>query len=83
MPDRADLQADHNEIASFQELLAELRLANPGWAKWRKARVAAGVTLRRAAEELEITPSELSDIERGQTKPSDQLAERMKKCYDG
>jgi DNA-binding XRE family transcriptional regulator len=65
------------------ELLAELRTANPGWDKWRKARVAAGLTLRQAAKILEVAPSDLSAIERGEQRPSEMLAARMARCYGG
>lgn len=82
-PDLRTLKADHDEMVSFRELLAELRAANPGWDKWQKARVAAGLTLRQAAKLLEVAPTTLSDIERGESRPSDALAGRMARCYGG
>lgn len=81
--DRSTLEHDQGEMDSFRELLAELRQANPGWEKWQKARVAAGLTLRQAAKLLEIAPTTLSEIERGQNRPSEALADRMRKCYGG
>ena len=77
------LQHDAEEIAAFRELLKELRQANPGWDKWQKARVAAGLTLRQAAKLLEVAPTTLSEIERGQNRPSEALAGRMARCYEG
>lgn len=82
-PDPEKLAADHKAMEDFRKMLAELRDANPNWEHWRKARVAAGLTLRQAAKLLEIAPSTLSDIERGQNRPSKALAERMARCYDG
>lgn len=82
-PDVERLNADHEEMVRFQTMLAELRKANPGYGKWRDARVAAGLTLRQAAKILEIAPSDLSDFERGQNRPSEALAARMARCYQG
>ena len=79
--DRAALERDQAEMDAFRELLAELRQANPGWDKWQKARVAAGLTLRQAAKLLEVAPATLSEIERGQARPSEALAGRMARCY--
>ena len=77
------LQSDHQKMVNFRELLTELRQANPGWDKWQKSRVAAGLTLRQAAKLLEVAPTTLSEIERGQNRPSEELAGRMARCYDG
>lgn len=82
-PDPERLKADHEEMQNFRELLKELRAANPGWDKWQKARVAAGLTLRQAAKLLDVTPAMLSEIERGQNRPSEDLAGRMARCYQG
>lgn len=82
-PNPETLKADHEEMVNFRELLAELRQANPGWDKWQKARVAAGLTLRQAAKLLEVAPTTLSEIERGETRPSEALAGRMARCYGG
>jgi DNA-binding XRE family transcriptional regulator len=82
-PPDTELQHDQEEIEAFRELLAELRQANPGWDKWRKARVAAGLTLRQAAKLLEVAPATLSEIEQGQNRPSEALAARMARCYGG
>jgi DNA-binding XRE family transcriptional regulator len=80
-PDPATLEADQAAMNDFHEMLSELRDANPNWEHWRKARVAAGLTLRQAAKLLEVTPSGLSDIERGQNQPSEALCGRMARCY--
>ena len=82
-PAAADLEHDQAEMYSFRELLAELRTANPNWDQWQKARVAAGLTLRQAAKLLEVAPTTLSEIERGQNRPSEALAGRMARCYGG
>jgi len=82
-PNPADLEHDQAEMDNFRELLAELRTANPEWDKWRKARVAAGLTLRQAAKILEVVPTTLSEIERGENRPSEALANRMRRCYAG
>jgi DNA-binding XRE family transcriptional regulator len=82
-PDRAALEADQAEMNNFRELLSELREANPAWEHWRKARVAAGLTLRQAAKLLEVTPTDLSVLEQGKKRPSEALAGRMSRCYDG
>jgi DNA-binding XRE family transcriptional regulator len=68
---------------NFRELLSELKEANPAWEHWRKARVAAGLTLRQAAKLLHVAPSDLSEIEQGHKQPSEALAGRMSRCYDG
>ena len=81
--DRAALEHDQAEMDNFQQLLAELREANPGWDKWRKARVSVGLTLRQAAKLLEVAPTTLSEIERGENRPSEALAGRMAQCYGG
>lgn len=81
--DSAALEKDQAEIDNFRELLAELRAANPGWDKWQKARVAAGLTLRQAAKLLEVAPTTLSEIERGENRPSEALTARMIRCYEG
>ena len=80
-PDVAELEHDQEEMSNFRQLLAELRQANPGWDKWKKARVAAGLTLRQAAKLLEVAPTTLSEIERCENKPSEFLAARMAACY--
>ena len=80
---RAELERDQAKMDDFQEMLAELRQANPGWDKWQKARVAAGLTLRQAAKLLEVAPTTLSEIERGENRPSEALAGRMARCYGG
>lgn len=82
-PNPETLMADHEEMVNFRELLAELRQANPRWDKWQKARVAAGLTLRQAAKLLDVAPTTLSEIERGENRPSEALAARMARCYDG
>ncbi len=82
-PPQAELDKDEATMNDFRELLAELRTANPGWDKWRKARVAAGLTLRQAAKLLEVAPTALSEIERGENRPSEALAGRMIRCYGG
>lgn len=82
-PPAADLEHDQAEMDNFRELLAELREANPGWDKWQRARVAAGLSLRQAAKLLEVTPTELSAIERGESRPSEVFAARMANCYGG
>lgn len=82
-PGMGKMKHDQEEMDSFWELLNELRQANPSWDKWRKARVAAGLTLRQAAKILEVTPTDLSKIEQGQSKPSESLAARMASCYGG
>lgn len=81
-PDKelADAQA---KMDDFERMLIELRQANPGWDKWQKARVAAGLTLRQAAKLLEVAPQTLCDIEQGRQKPSEALAKRMGECYGG
>jgi DNA-binding XRE family transcriptional regulator len=81
--DRAQLEQDQYQIDQFRELLAELRQANPNWDKWQRARVAAGLTLRQAAKILEVAPQTLAEIERGENRPSEALATRMARCYDG
>lgn len=81
--DAADLEHDQAEMDNFRRLLAELRQANPGRGKWQKARVAAGLTLRQAAKLLEVAPTTLSEIERGENRPSQALADRMARCYGG
>lgn len=68
---------------NFRELLGELRQANPGWEKWQKARVAAGLSLRQAAKELGVMPSELSDYEQCRKTPSEEFARKMADCYSG
>ena len=82
-PDRASLEADQTAMNDFRELLAGLRKANPGWEHWRKARVAAGLTLGQAAKLLDVAPSDLSKIEQGKRQPSEALTGRMSRCYDG
>lgn len=73
--------ADARQLEDFRELLAELRQANPGWDKWQKARVAAGLTLRQAAKLLGMMPSDLSAVEQGGVGPSPELLEKMKRVY--
>jgi len=80
---REELERDQAKMDASRELLAELRQANPGWSKWRKARVAAGLTLRQAAKLLGVAPTTLSEIERGENQPSEALAARMVGCYGG
>jgi DNA-binding XRE family transcriptional regulator len=82
-PAPADLERDQAAMNDFRELLAELRQANPGWDQWRKARIAAGLTLRQAARLLEVAPMTLSEIERGENRPSEALTARMIRCYEG
>lgn len=82
-PDDAELQSDQTEMDNFREMLAELRQANPGWNQWQKARVAAGLTLRQAAKLLDVAPTTLSEIERGENRPSEALLARMIRCYSG
>jgi transcriptional regulator with XRE-family HTH domain len=65
----------------FRELPAELRSADPRWEKWRKARLAAGLTLRQAAKLIDIAPSELSLIERAEAQPLPRLAAAMANVY--
>jgi ribosome-binding protein aMBF1 (putative translation factor) len=81
--DKASLAHDQAKIDEFRTLLAERREANPNWDQWRKARVAAGLTLRQAAKILEVAPVMLAAIERGENKPSQALADRMARCYGG
>jgi ribosome-binding protein aMBF1 (putative translation factor) len=80
---QADLQHDQDEMDNARKVLEELHQAKPGWDKWRKARVMAGLTLRQAAKQLGTDATTLSGIERGQTIPSDELATRMRECYGG
>lgn len=82
-PPAADLEHDQAEIDNFRELLAELRQANPGWDKWQRARVAAGLTLRQAAKLLSVLPTQLSEIEQGKVRPSEEFAKQMSECYGG
>jgi DNA-binding XRE family transcriptional regulator len=82
-PDKASLEQAQSEMDDFRKLLEEIDEANPGWEKWHDARIAAGLTLRQAAKLLEVTPSNLSDIEQGRNKPSKALAGRMARCYAG
>ena len=82
-PNPETLKTDHEEMVNFRKLLAELRTVNPGWETRRKARVAAGLTLRRAAKLLEVAPTTLSEIECGENRPSDALSGRMARCYGG
>lgn len=80
---KEELEAADAAMDAFEERLCELRAANPDYDKWRSARVAAGLTLRQAAKILEVDPVTLSDIERGENKPSEALAARMLNCYGG
>lgn len=82
-PDQANLERTQAEADKFTELLAALQEVNPGWEKWREARVAAGLTLRQAAKLFGVGPRELSEIEQGRTQPSQALAEQMARCYSG
>lgn len=82
-PSAAELERAQAQVDESRRLLAELRQANPGWGKWRKARVAARLTLRQAAKLLEVAPTTLSEIEQGQNRPSEALAARMARCYGG
>jgi DNA-binding XRE family transcriptional regulator len=82
-PDRASMEAAQAEMDDFRQMLVELHEANPGWEHWRKARVAAGLTLLQAAKLLEVEPSNLSEIEQGRQSPSEALAGRMARCYEG
>lgn len=82
-PDRVTLAADQAAMDDFRKMLSEMREANPGWEHWREARVAAGLTLRQAAKLLDVTPSDLSDVESGQKRASEALVGRMARCYDG
>jgi DNA-binding XRE family transcriptional regulator/Zn ribbon nucleic-acid-binding protein len=77
------LEHDQAKMDRFRELLAGLRAANPGWERWREARSAAGLTLRQAAKLLEVAPTTLSEIERGENRPSEALTGRMIRCYGG
>lgn len=83
MPARADLEHDQQQLNDFRELLSELQTANPGWDKWQKARVAAGLTLRQASELIGMSAADLSAVERGEVKPSDEAAARMRQLYSG
>lgn len=78
-----DRASDARQIEEFRELLAELSQASPSWGKWKKARVAAGLTLRQAAKLLEVAPETLWDIEANINYPSEALAGRMVRCYGG
>ncbi|MDE2102916.1 MAG: helix-turn-helix transcriptional regulator [Patescibacteria group bacterium] len=80
---RAELERDQATMDEFRAMLAELHKANPGWETWGKARVAAGLTLRQAAKLLNVSPTDLSAIERGETRLDDVMAERMKRLYGG
>ncbi len=82
-PDPASLERDQAEMDAYREILIKLREANPNWEHWRKARVAAGLSLRQAAKILTITPSNLSKIEQGQLTPTQNLAWHMARCYGG
>lgn len=81
-PDRVQLEADHKKMTECRETLAALKTNSPGWEVWGKARVLAGLTLRQAAKILEVTPSDLSDVEHCRAKPSEALADRMRRCYE-
>lgn len=81
--DAATLEHDQAQLNDFRELLAELRQANPGWDTWRKARVAAGLTLRQAARLIGMEPLTLNEIEQGRAQPCPPLADRMARCYGG
>lgn len=83
MPARADLEHDQQQLNDFRELLSELQTANPGWDKWQRARVAAGLTLRQAAELIGLSPTDLSAIERGESKPTADTASAMRQVYCG
>ena len=95
-PDRAAIERDQAEMDQFREILTELQKKNPNreiltelqkknpnWKTWRKARVDAGLTLRNAAKLLDVTPTDLSDIEQGRKTPSEALTGRMARCYQG
>jgi len=82
-PPDSELQADQQEMDAFRQLLAELQWADPAWDKCLKARVAAGLTLRQAAKLLEVAPETLAQIERGEGRPSQALAEWMAHCSGG
>jgi len=83
-PDRIALGHDQHEIDEFQQLLRELRSDDKkSWDKWRKARVAAGLTLRQAAKQLEIPAYHLSLIEQSTASPVPKFAAQMAACYGG
>lgn len=78
---KAELEEDARKIEEHRQMLRDLRTANPGWERWREARVAAGLTLRQAAKILDVDPSWLSAVERGERKPTEILAGKMIRCY--
>jgi len=82
-PDAAALEHDQAEVDSFRELLREMKERVPGWSQWRRARVAAGLTLRQAARILDVTPTLLSLIEQAEASPLPSLVGRMGACYSG
>lgn len=82
-PDPGQLAAAHRRFQADRRLLRELAAANPGWERWREARLAAGLTLRQAAKILEIAPTKLSQVEQGRECPSESLAAEMARFYGG
>jgi ribosome-binding protein aMBF1 (putative translation factor) len=81
---RPPQEALDKEEAKMREM-EERMLTHPKDANaetWRKQRVDAGLTLRRAAKLLGVFPKDLSAMEQGDLTPSADLLERMAKIYE-
>jgi DNA-binding XRE family transcriptional regulator len=81
-PDRVALERDQYEMDQFRELLAEMKERIPGWSRWRKVRIAAGLTLGQAARLLGVERMTLGLIEQGEASALPSLAKSMATCYD-
>ena len=82
-PDQAALDSIQERADEYRREVAEQQATNPGWERWRDARVAAGLALRSVAGFLGVSPTDLSAIEQGRAVPSPEMAERMTRLYRG
>lgn len=79
-PPQEELEAAEAEMKAMEEqLLTHPRDA--GGAMLRKQRVGAGLTLHQASGLLGLSAVELSRIERGLVRPSEELAAKMADVY--
>jgi DNA-binding XRE family transcriptional regulator len=79
-PPQSELDANAAEMDAFRELL-KTRPQDGTGETLRQQRLAAGLTLRQAAKQLELSPSTLSALEQGQTQLSAEVALAMIEVY--
>lgn len=79
-PDQRAVESDAKAIEDFRELMAErpLSATHP---RLRKMRLASGLTLRKAAELLGLTGTDLTSIENGERPLTPELSSKMVDVY--